>query len=64
MLCSARQAKQDIFPHAQVGKQHRFLRDQIDTKLMRLIRLKARKRLAANEKFTAVWRFHPGDNFH
>ena len=24
----------------------------------------ARKRLAANEKITAVWCFHPGDNFH
>jgi hypothetical protein len=48
MLCAARQAKQDVFPHVRLGTASAPA-DQIDAKLMRLIRLKARKRLAANE---------------
>ncbi|MNR26440.1 hypothetical protein D3C85_1436510 [compost metagenome] len=31
---------------------------------MRLAGLKARKRFSFNGQFTAVGRFHPGDNFH
>ena len=60
----ARQAKENVFPHAEVRKQHRLLGHKIDAELVGLARFEASKRLALNRKFTAVGRFDPGDNLH
>jgi hypothetical protein len=56
--------EKNVFPHRQVGKQHRLLRHQIDAQLMRQRRVKARKRAFADRQFTAVRRFDPGDDLH
>ena len=58
------QAKEDVFPHRQVGEQQRLLRYQINAELMRLRWRKPCKRLPRNRKFTAVGRFNSGDDLH
>ncbi len=61
---TARQAKKNVLPHREVGKQHRLLGHQIDAQLVRLPGLKARKGAAGDGKFTRVGGFDPGDDLH
>ena len=59
-----RQTKENVLAHAEVGKQHRLLRHQIDAQLVGQRRVKARKRAFADRQFTAIRGFDAGDDLH
>ena len=55
-----RQTKENVLAHAEVGKQHRLLRHQIDAQLVGQRRAEARKRAVADRQFTVIRGFDAG----
>ncbi|SSL80694.1 Uncharacterised protein [Klebsiella pneumoniae] len=59
-----RQTKENVLAHAEVGKQHRLLRHQINAQLVGQRRAEARKRAVADRQLTAIRGFDAGDDLH